>query len=208
VIELIGVPFDGFGRVGHQSSAAEVLRAAGLAHAFDAEGVLGDADLRLPPPNPGRAPGSGLMNEAALMALTGALAARVASAITAGRFPIVYGGDCSLLLGAMCGLRDAVSAPGLLFVDGHQDTTPLDVSRDGEAANMEVGLLLGLTGQLAPPALRARLPVLDADALAVLGPRDRELRRELNLASLADLGVHFRDHAAVAADPQQLRQTP
>jgi arginase len=45
--------------------------------------------------------------------------------------------------------------------------------------------------------------VLEAETLAVLGPRDGELRRELNLASLADLGVHLRDDAAVAANPRQ-----
>lgn len=36
----------------------------------------------------------------------------------------------------------------LLFVDGHEDTMPLDVSEDGEAANTEIGLLLELTGRL------------------------------------------------------------
>ena len=59
-----------------------------------------------------------------------------------------------------------------MFVDGHEDTMPLDVSEDGEAANTELGLLLGITGRLLSGPLRDRLPALRSEALAVLGPRD------------------------------------
>ena len=69
---------------------------------------------------------------------------------------------------------------------------------------MELGLLLGITGQLAPAALRSVLPALEPAALAVLGPRDEELRRESNVASLADRGVHLRRHDAVAAEPAEV----
>jgi len=143
------------------------------------------------------------MNEAALLALAEALREHVGAALATGRFPIVYGGECSVLLGAVTGLRDHNGRAGLVFVDGHEDTTPLDVSPDGEAANMEVGLLLGITGQLAPARLRRHLPALEPNALAMLGPRDHALRRTLNLASLADRGVSFRGYEAIAADPAQ-----
>jgi len=201
-IQLIGAPFDGFGRVGHQARAAEALRDAGLEGAF-VERDVGRTDFALPAPDSGRAAGSGLMNEAALLALAEALREHVGAALAAGRFPIVYGGECSVLLGAVTGLRDHNGRAGLVFVDGHEDTTPLDVSPDGEAANMEVGLLLGITGQLAPARLRRHLPALEPNALAMLGPRDHALRRTLNLASLADRGVSFRGYEAIAADPAQ-----
>ena len=202
-IQLIGAPFDGFGRAGHQARAAEALRGAGLEGAFG-EREVGRTDFALPPPDPGRAAGSGLMNEAALLALVEALRGHVGAALAAGRFPIVYGGECSVLLGAVGGLRDHDGPAGLVFVDGHEDTTPLDVSPDGEAANMEVGLLLGITGQLAPAPLRRHLPALEPAALAMLGPRDRVLRRTLNLASLADRGVFLRGYETIAADPAQV----
>ena len=203
MIQLIGAPFDGFGRVGHQARAPEALRDAGLEGAFG-ERELGRTDFALPPADPGRAAGSGLMNEAALLALAEALREHVGAALAAGRFPIVYGGECSVLLGAVSGLRDHNGRAGLVFVDGHEDTTPLDVSPDGEAANMEVGLLLGITGQLAPAPLRHHLPALESAALAMLGPRDHALRRTLNLASLADRGVFLRGYEAIAADPAQV----
>ena len=206
-VELIGVPFDGYGRAGHQARAAQALRDAGLMAAFGELEVLAGTDLELPPPDPRRAPGSGLMNEAALLAMVAAVHERVREAVAADRLPVLYGGECSVLLGAVSGLGAARGRPGLVFVDGHEDTTPLDVSVDGEAANMELGLLLGLTGQLAPAALQSLLPALEPAALAVLGTRDEELRRECNVASLADRGVHLRRHDVVAAAPAEVART-
>ena len=199
-IELIGVPFDGWGRTGAQARAPAALRGAGLADVFE-----GDVVVR-PDPSFGsatavRAAGSGLMNEAALLAMVESVHRSVAAAIRGERFPLLYGADCTVLLAAVPALRDVIGRAGLVFVDAHEDTTSLDASPDGEAANMEIGLLLGLTGQLAPEPLRRRLPALEADALGMLGMNDRQLRRELNVASLADRDVLLRTWDEVASDP-------
>jgi arginase len=199
-IDLIGVPFDGWGRTGAQARAAAALREAGLAQAFEGDVVV-RPDPMLPAPTRVRAAGSGLMNEAALLAMVEAVYRQVETALAAGRFPFVYGADCTVLLGAVPALRDVVGRAGLVFVDAHEDTTSLDASPDGEAANMEIGLLLGLTGQLAPEPLRRLLPALESDALAMLGMRDHALRRELNVASLAERGVVLRTADEVAAAP-------
>lgn len=95
----------------------------------------------------------------------------VKNAVAAGRFPLVYGADCTTLLGTVPALRDE-NPVGLMFVDGHEDTMPLNVSEDGEAANTEIGLLLGLTGHLMRGRLAERLPALGRDDLAMLGQRD------------------------------------
>jgi arginase len=198
-IELIGVPFDGYGRTGNQARAASALRDAGLLNVFD--GAIRHDDLDLPAPNPERGRSTSLINEAALLAMTDALNARVGPAVGQGRFPVVYGGDCSALLGVVTGLRDRVGDVGLVFVDGHEDTMPLDVSEDGEAANTEIGLLLGLTGRLLPGSLGHRLPALKREHLVVLGPRDRAWRRQFNVGTLADCGVWLAPLADVAYDP-------
>ena len=90
-IELIGVPFDGYGRPGNQARAASALRAAGLLDAFEHHHVAEHCELALPAGDPARGPSS-LINERALLAMTRALNERIGSAVPAGRLPIVYGG--------------------------------------------------------------------------------------------------------------------
>jgi arginase len=200
-IELVGVPFDGYGRRGNQARAAGALRDAGLLDAFDHHRVVGSDDLVLPQPDPVRGTSTSLINERALLAMTDALNVRIGQAVRGGRFPFVYGGDCSALLGIVTGLRDHVGDVGLVFVDGHEDTMPLDVSEDGEAANTEIGLLLGLTGRLLTGSLGDRLPALRCEQLVVLGPRDDAWRQRFNVGTLADCGVWLAPLAEVADDP-------
>jgi arginase len=199
-IELIGVPFDGYGRAGNQAHAASALREAGLLDAFEHHHLASHGDLDLPAGDSARGPTS-LINERALLAMTRALNERVGAAVGAGRLPIVYGGDCSMLLGIVTGLRDHVGDVGLVFIDGHEDTMPLDVSEDGEAANTELGLLLGLTGRTLGGDIGDRLPALRRDRLVVLGPRDDAWRRRFNVGTLADNGVWVAPLAEVADDP-------
>ncbi|MBO0677216.1 arginase family protein [Mycolicibacterium sp. S2-37] len=200
-VALIGVPFDGYGRPGNQARAAHTLRRAGLPGAFGGHRVVTDTDLHLPQPDPSRGVHTGLINEAALTAMTATLADSVAAALTLHRFPVVVGGDCAALLGIVAGFRRHAGDIGLVFVDGHEDTMPLDVSEDGEAANTEIGLLLGLTGRSLKGPLAELLPDLARDELAVIGPRDEAWRAQFNVGTLADAGVWLAPLAVAAAAP-------
>jgi arginase len=141
------------------------------------------------------------MNEAALLAMVERVGEAVTRAVEHGHFPVVHGGDCTTLLGAIPALR-RIGSVGLFFVDGHEDTMPLDVSEDGEGANTEIGLLLGLTGRLLKGPLVARLGVLHRRDIAVLGPRDEAWRQRFNVGSLRDHGVWFRDWQQTSARPE------
>jgi arginase len=198
-IDLIGVPFDGMGRAPGQAGAPQALRAAGLPAVFGPDATI-EPDLVLPAPVPQRATGSGLLNERALLQMVGTLHRRVHASLSAGRFPLVYGADCSVLLAAVPALRDIAGRAGLVFVDGHEDATPMDLSPTGEAANMEVALLLGLTGERAPPPLRGWLPALTPGAIAMLGPRDHLFRQAASVPTIADR-VWLRSAGEVSADP-------
>jgi arginase len=69
----------------------------------------------------------------------------------------------------------------------------MELSTTGEAANMEIALLLGLTGSRAPEPLRSRLPALERDSIVMLGQRDELDRRQMGVPTI---GNRVRLHSA------------
>ena len=197
-VVLIGVQFDGYGRAGNQTSASQALRRAGFADAF--AGATDRGDVIAHNQSGARGPTS-IINEPAMIATQASVRHHVADALSRGCFPVVFGGDCTSLLGSVPAVRDVTGYTGLLHIDGHEDTTPLDVSEDGEGANAEIGLLLGMVGRSIDSPLVESPPALTLDALALLGQRDDAWRRDLNVSSLAHIGVWKRDAHQVALDP-------
>jgi arginase len=123
--------------------------------------------------------------------------------LEAGRFPVLYGGDCSVLLGAVPALRDMNDNAGLLFVDGHEDATTMDESMTGEVANMEIALLLGVNGNHAPEPLRSWLPALRDEAMEMLGQRDTNYREEIGVPSIGGR-VRLQPAQALRQDPEAI----
>jgi arginase len=199
-LALIGVPTNSSGTVDGVARASAVLRQRGLAAALSRQPGFTDAgDLVLPSPVPVRGP-SGLVAEDALVAMIGHVADAVGAARGRGRFPLLLGGDCPVILGALAALQAERGHAGLLFVDGHEDAWPPRVSPTGEAADCELGLALRLFDAGLSPQLRAVLPRIDPADVAAVGPRDTGELAAAGVASLdGQLGALIRP-AALTAD--------
>jgi arginase len=195
-MDLIGVRFDGSGRAVGQSGAPQALRAAGLLDALPSATLTVDIDAGAGTSERGR---TGFINESALVAMVEAVRKRVTSTLAAGRFPVIYGGDCAVLLGAILALGAADGPAGLLFIDAHEDATSAEHS-DGEAANSEIALLLGTYGGPTPPRLGRFLPAIDPDNVVLVGQRDAGYRRNIGMPSIAG-DVPFYSERLVHANP-------
>src|SRR5690348_11298981 len=123
--------------------APDVLLAAGLAERI---GVREPIRLERPTYEFDAQPGTRIRNGNTLRAFMLGLADKVQAELTAGRFPLVLGGDCSVMLGCLLGARRA-GGRGLVHVDGHSDffhPGNYDTnSRLGSAAGMDLALATG-----------------------------------------------------------------
>lgn len=185
----IGIrPYDD-GRARRLDLAPAALRDEGLLARLRARD-LGDV---VPPPYHDfvRRPGA-VRNEEGVAAYSQALADRVAAAAARGGFVLVLGGDCSIVLGCLLGLRRPGEAPpGLAYVDAHADFATPDVSRSGSAASMCLALAVG-RGASPLARLQPGGSLVRERDVVVIGRRDDGEKRwygedELRASEILDL---------------------
>ncbi|MFE1171137.1 arginase family protein [Streptomyces sp. NPDC058773] len=138
--------------------------------------------------------GDGDFNAAALAAYTGRLATRIEGHVAGGGFPVVLGGDCSILLGAVLALR-RLGRYGVAYLDGHGDFRhPGNTAVSGPvgaAAGEGLAQITG-RGQADLTDLDGLRPYVRDEDVCVLGIRDADEDQE----ELTGLGIR---HAPVGA---------
>ncbi|WP_433364428.1 arginase family protein [Actinoplanes sp. CA-142083] len=135
-------------------------------------------------------PGDGVFNAAAIAGYSRRLGDRLDKHLSAGEFPVVLGGDCSIVLAAGLALRRR-GRYGLAFVDGHSDFRhPGNSTGVGAAAGEDLALSTG-RGQSDLTDIDGLGPYFRDDDVHVLGIRDADTARD----ELAGLGIR---HAAVS----------
>lgn len=102
-----------------------------------------DAGVVPPPPyNPALDPVTRIRNASSLRSYTIELAEQIGHLLNQSCFPLVLGGDCSILLGSALALRRR-GRFGLLFIDGHTDLLTPATSQTGGVAGMDLAIVTG-----------------------------------------------------------------
>lgn len=183
----------------------KALLGAGLAEKLSAR----HATRVEPPPHDAlRDQATMLMNPRAIAGYSIELADAVGLVIDGGEFPIVLGGDCSIVLGNLLALRRR-GRYGLLFVDGHADFFQPEAEPTGEAASMDLALATGRGPDLVTN-IEGRRPLVRDEDVVLFGSRDAEQARQyasqpvpetlctIDLDEIRRLGVDRAARTAVA----------
>ena len=148
--------------------APEALLAAGLADGLaarragrvEAAGYSADRD-----------PGTQVMNPQAIREYSPLLADAVTAVLGDGEFPVVIGGDCSILLGTMLALRRR-GRYGLLYIDGDADFYQPEVNPlNGAASASDVAFATGF-GPDVVTDIEGLRPLVRAEDVVVFACRD------------------------------------
>ncbi len=116
-------------------------------------------------------PGDGVFNAAGIASYSLRLADRVGALIDDGLFPVVLGGECSILLGPALALARR-GRYGVAYLDGHSDFRTVDNDAYVGAAGGEALALVTGRGQPDLTDLEGRSPYVRDDDAVVLGIRD------------------------------------
>ncbi|MFP1624326.1 arginase family protein [Streptomyces sp. 5K101] len=126
--------------------------------------------VEAPAYDPRRDEETGVLNPTGIARYSVELADTVGRVLLRGHFPVVLGGDCSILLGALLALHRR-GRHGLLFLDGHTDFYQPSAEPAGEAASMELALATGRGPRLLTD-LEGRGPLLRDEDVVAFGFRD------------------------------------
>lgn len=164
--------------------------------------------LETPPYDARRDPETATLNARAIAEWSPRLANAVDEVLRAGEFPLILGGDCSIVLGSTLALKRR-GRYGLLFIDGHADFYQPDASPTGEAADMDLALATGHGPKLLTD-IEGRGPLVRDEDAVVFGFRDAEdqvkygsqplppAMRAFDLATVRRLGTDEAARQAVA----------
>lgn len=198
---VLGVPTSAGAHHAGLERAPAALRAAGPLSRLSAAGIeISDA---------GDLPG-GLFavdhdrprarNLPAVVKVAREVADAVVREVSSGRRPLIIGGDCTITLGVVAGMRRVFPEAGLVYVDGDPDLDWLSPDSSGILDATGIAHLLG-HGELELTSLAGDLPILPPSRLAIVGCDPREVT-DANRDFLAARGISCTEGPEFTADPE------
>lgn len=154
-----------------------------------------------------RDPETQTLNAHAIAEFSRRLADAVEVVLDSGEFPVILGGDCSIVLGPTLALRRR-GRYGLLFIDGHADFYQPEVNPNGEAASMDLAFATGHGPKLLTD-LEGRGPLVQDEDAVAFAFRDEDEQAEygsqplppelraFDLATVRRMGIEAAAGAAV-----------
>lgn len=143
-IALLGAPTSAAALFPGHEQAPRALREAGLVDRLRSVGYEvfdhGDDPVQLSAPD---TDSPRARNVSAVLKSLEALKPRVESAVKSGALPLIIGGDCSIALAVLAGLRRYYRAPGMIYLDRDADLNTPATTPSGCVDGMVVSHLIG-----------------------------------------------------------------
>jgi arginase len=185
---VIGAGLDGSGTSRGETRAPDRLRELGLAARI---GATDFGNLGVAIDDPTIDPDAGIRGYHALVSASRTVADAIASALSAGWRPVVVGGCCSVVPGALAGVRRHLGPFALAFVDGHLDLFDGQSSSTGEVAGMDLAIVVG-HGPSELIRLGGEPPLVDQRDVIAVGDGDRQRRVALRAPGPAEIAPELR----------------
>jgi arginase len=175
-ITIIGVPLNGDGTPPDVENPAQSFREEGLISLLEDKGhhVVDSGDVSIPSSMNERDPITKVLNFDVWRDVSLRLSRTLVDVLEEDNFPVVLGGDCSILMGIFDAFKVIDFPLNLLFLDGHADFHNTDSSPSGEPADMELAALTGyLPNEIV--CMTSRGPLLKEGNVVVYGINEYEL---------------------------------
>jgi len=200
---LVGAPLDCSSTGRGEERAPGALRDAGLAERTGARDA-GDADAAVDDPDCD--PHTGVIGFEQIVRASSEINSAVAEALKEGGRPLVVGGDCTVLVGALAAVKERFGRTGLAFVDGHLDFFDGDTSPSGEAADMDLAFVTGYGPNGLADLGGGPPPIAESGDVVVMGYRDDPEEEEgPSEADLVDERIQLVKAPAIKrGDPERL----
>jgi arginase len=135
------------------------------------------------------------LNPAAIRDFSRVLMKCIADQIDKSHFPLVLGGDCSILVGIMPALKSKGNF-GLIFLDAHADFYEPSKSTTGELADMDLAIVTGRGPDILTNIDNLKPYVEDKNVIQV-GQRDAEQTKEYGSQDIRKTGIKVFDFATI-----------